>query len=207
MIGITGPHRSGKSTLAKAIADQYSFSFIDTSTSVVFKELGLDPSKTYDFTTRLMVQRAILDHLRKAYAVEVGENDTDVITDRTPIDMLAYTYAEVNGNNLSDKDTEALLEYTEECIELTNRRFSLIVALQPGIAYVPAPGKGASNPAYIEHLNALIMGCVADERIKVKTAYIPRAVLGIQERIDAVWKLYVRNYRNQAEETASIVTH
>lgn len=207
MIGVCGVHRTGKTTLAKEFAKQYSFTYLETNVSGVFAEMGLDPADSYDFSTRLMIQRRILKHLNQVYGEAQKEHDTDVITDRTPLDLLIYTYAEVNGNNLTEEQTSELLNYTQDCIELINRRFSLIIGVQPAIEVIQRVGAGSLNPAYMDHLNMLTMGLLGDERIEVKTAYIPIRTTNLQERIGALWNLYRRNFERQLDITSLSPLH
>lgn len=207
MIGIVGCHRVGKTTLARKFAEQYGFTFVETNVSGVFAEMGLDPKLTYDFTTRLSVQKRILKHLNTVYAQYQREHDTDIITDRTPLDLLIYTYAEVAGNNLTDAETEELIAYTEDCLETINRRFSFILALQPGLPVIETAGKGAVNPAYLEHLNTLTIGLVGDERVKVKTAYIPRHITDLDRRLNALWMSYRSHFDRQANISAESFLH
>lgn len=185
MIGIAGAHRTGKSTLAQEFADRYDCDFLETSVSSVFEEMGLDPAVTYDFATRLKVQRAILKHLDRVYGQ--AEDDLNTVTDRTPLDLLLYTYADVQNDNLTDEDAAALEQYTIDCIEVLNRRFNMVMIVQPGIKLVPAPGKASLNTAYIEHLNLLALGLMSDERIKIRVAYIPREMTDLDERCEAMF--------------------
>lgn len=211
MLGIAGVHRSGKSTLAKEFADQYDMNYLETDVSSVFEELGLDPAVTYDFATRLKVQRAILRHVDKLYGIAEREERNNTITDRTPLDLLMYTYAEVAGDNLSEADTAALAAYTEECFEVLNRRFGMIMVLQPGIPIVEAPGKASTNTGYMEHLNMICLGLMSDERVKVKSAFIPRSVTDLQRRVNATYHTFEKFARraendlmNEVERGVSI---
>ena len=93
MLGLSGSHRVGKTTLAKLYAEKHGFAFVQTSVSAIFKELGLDPAQTYDFATRLTVQEEILKRLDKTFAEHAGQA---AITDRTPLDFLAYTMGDAS---------------------------------------------------------------------------------------------------------------
>ena len=74
----------------------------------------------------------------------------------------------------------------EKCFEITNRRFSTVILVQPGISLVKAKGKAALNEAYIEHLNTLILGLTVDERLKVPHFYLPRRCLEMADRVSSV---------------------
>lgn len=178
-----GAHRTGKSTLAKLYAEKHGIPFIETPVSAIFKALGYDPAGTFNFSTRLTIQEAILDRLDRIYG-EVGP--TEAITDRTPVDMLGYTIAEAIGNTVQPADQERFAKYVERCIEVTNKRFSVLVLVQPGVPIVDAEGKAAPNAAYIEHLNSLMLGLSVDQRIKVAHFYISRYTTNLQERLAAL---------------------
>lgn len=182
-IALIGAHRTGKTSLARAYAEKRGVPFVETSVSAIWKELGLDPAVTYDFETRLMVQEKILERIDAIYGKWAG---LDFITDRSPLDMAAYTLAEAIGDRVPQGCQEQLAKYVNACFEVTNRRFGMVFLIQPGIALVKEEGKGAMNSGYIEHLNSLIFGLSVDERLTCQHFYMPRAVLDFDERIAAL---------------------
>jgi hypothetical protein len=181
-IGLCGPHRTGKSTLAKVYAEKQGVDFLATRSSAVFERLGLSPKEDYSFRTRLKIQEEILADAIALYSV----TGNDWITDRTPIDMLAYTLADVQRANIDDEDAERVKKYMEACIRATNMYFSTLILVQPGIEIVEDPTKAPGNMAYIEHLNALIMGLMVDERVRPAHFYVPRRMISIEERLNCV---------------------
>lgn len=183
MICLSGSHRVGKTTLAKAYALKFDIPFVETSASAVFKSMGLDPAVTYDFSTRLTVQEEILKVFEAIYAKYAAK---EAITDRSPLDLLGYTLAEAIGHTVLLEDQERLSRYTAKCFEVLNKRFSTVIVLQPGIPVVYEEGKAAINNGYIEHLNSLIIGLSVDERMKTAHFYIPRALTNLVDRIGAV---------------------
>ena len=98
-IGLCGAHRTGKTTLAIALSKKLKMPFVEIGTSKLFSDRNLDPAKPMDFRTRLHIQRVILNHAESIWF----EMDESFICDRTPIDLAAYTLAEVQGNTL-DKE-------------------------------------------------------------------------------------------------------
>lgn len=183
MFSVTGAHRTGKTTLAREFAKQNDFIFLETSVSAIFKELGYDPAATYDFATRLTIQEEVLKRLEALYR---AANDTDVITDRCPLDLLAYTTAEAFGDRVPEDCQERFKRYVDDCMRVMNRHFCGVIIVQPGIPIVEEEGKAALNLAYMEHLNTLIRGYMADERMKVSPFYVPRHALSLEERVRAV---------------------
>jgi nicotinamide riboside kinase len=182
-IGLTGPHRTGKTTLARAFAEKADLAFVETSTSAVFKELGFDPKADYDFTTRLYIQRKVLEDMNRKYC----EAKNLFITDRTPLDALAYLLADVQRTNVTDGAlVKELGQYQRDCFDVLNRHFAMIMVIQPGIPLVEEEGKAPANEPYIEHLNALIMGLAVSSKVRCKHFQMPRHVTDLDDRINAL---------------------
>ncbi len=198
-IALVGAHRTGKSTLARAYAQRRNVPFVETSVSAIWRELGLDPAATYDFETRLAVQEEILKRVDAQYGKFAG---LDFITDRSPLDMAAYTLADAIGDRVPDNCQERLARYINACFDVTNRRFGMVFLIQPGIALVGEPGKAAMNAGYIEHLNSLILGLSVDERLTCHHFYIPRAVLDFESRMQALVASVDRARSNVVEQYA-----
>jgi hypothetical protein len=180
-IGICGSHRTGKTTLAEAISNRIGIPFLKTSTSAVFKQHGLDPAQPLDFKTRLWIQQRVIEA-----AVEVWKQEV-FITDRTPLDFMAYTLAECQGDTVVD--FQALEDYLNQCFEVTQQYFTNIVLVQPAIPLVYEPGKAALNRAYIEHLNIIITGLCNDERISCPFIIIKRDIISLEARIQRVLRI------------------
>lgn len=182
MIGLVGAHRTGKTTLAKAYAEETEVPFVETSSSAVFERLGYSPKVDYDFGTRMIIQNAILDDAVAKYAKHTGM----FVTDRTPIDMLAYTMADVQRENLTLEQSEEFTKYFMRCFEETNKRFMCLMLVQPGIEIVDAPGKAPANPAYMEHLNTIMFGMLVGEFNSSSHFYLPRRTTDMTERVEAL---------------------
>ncbi len=177
-IGICGSHRTGKTTLAAAISKKTGLPFLKTSTSAVFQQHGLDPAQPLDFKTRLWIQQRVIEA-----AVEVWQQAA-FVTDRTPLDFMAYTLAECQGDTVVNY--QALEAYLNQCFAVTKQYFSKLVLVQPAIPLVSEPGKAALNRAYIEHLNILIKGLCNDERISCPTIIIERDIISLEARVQRV---------------------
>lgn len=183
MIGLCGAHRTGKTSLARLYAQKTGIKFVETSVSAIFRDLGYDASVTYDFDTRLTIQEEVLKRVDAIYAEHAG---TDFITDRTPIDMAAYLLADAIGDRVPPDCQVRVAQYVNNCFESTNKRFGLILLVQPGIPLVEEQGKAAMNVAYIEHLNSLMFGLTVDERLTSHNYYMPRHVLDLDRRFQAL---------------------
>ncbi|MCK5719172.1 MAG: AAA family ATPase [Thiomargarita sp.] len=173
-IGISGSHRTGKTTLAKVLAEKQNIPFIQTQTSKIFQQYGLNPSQTLDFDKRLWIQNKVLEQ-----SIPLWQNS--FITDRTPIDFMAYTLADIQGK--TEVNFIALQAYLDRCFDTNNQIFSQLIILQPAIPLIYEEGKAALNQAYIEHLNTIILGLCNDERLKCPSTVIKRHIISIEERI------------------------
>ncbi len=176
-IGLCGSHRTGKTTLAAEVALSLGIPFLRTSTSRVFAENGLKPSDKMDFSTRIWIQHKIIEEAEKIW----GRETVGFITDRTPIDMMAYTLGDIQGG--TEVDFVELEAYLDHCFHVTNILFSRLVILQPAIPLVHEKGKASLNKGYIEHLNLLILGLCHDERLQCPVRIIGRDVLSIEARV------------------------
>ncbi|TSP14017.1 AAA family ATPase [Cupriavidus campinensis] len=184
LIGLAGSHRTGKTTLAKAFAEKQGGAFLETSVSAIFRDLGYDPAAVFDFATRLHIQEEVLTRIEKLYAS--APFGSLVVCDRSPVDMAAYTTAEAVGDSVPASLQERYRAYIERCFEVTNRRFSAIVVVQPGIPVVHEAGKAVSNPAYMEHMNTLCLGLLNDERLKSAHFFVPRSIVSLDDRLEAL---------------------
>ena len=176
-LGLCGAHRTGKTTLAIAISSQLNIPFVRTTTSQVFAQLGLDPAEPMDFKTRLFVQNHVLDAAERIWQ----ESVSPFISDRTPIDMIAYTLGDIQGK--TEVDFDLLSQYIDRCFASTNQFFQNLAIIQPGIPLVYEEGKAALNAAYIEHINVLVIGLCSDSRLKTNVFCNARDVINLKTRI------------------------
>jgi len=183
MIGLVGSHRTGKTTTAKTFAEEYDFEFLQTNTSEVFKKHDIDPKKDYSFRDRLFIQMLILDN---AIAVYDSAKSHAVITDRTPVDMLAYTMADIQRENMNEELANIFFFYAEACIRATNKYFSMIALIQPGIPLKEDPDKAPANPAYMAHINTLCKGLMLDSEIMVPAMSLGEDLVDLDDRVMAI---------------------
>ncbi len=179
-LGLCGAHRTGKTTLAKELAKVLELPFVATDSGAVFKQYGLKADDNIDIATRILIQDAILDAGEQCWK-EAGEY---FITDRTPMDMLAYTLADIQGDTTCN--IHLLEQYSHRCFHLCEQYFTKLSIVQPGIPLVYEEGKAALNIAYIEHLNVLIQGLCADERMTKPVLYLSRNCVDLSLRVSAI---------------------
>ena len=103
---LCGAHRTGKTTLAKAFSNYSGMPFVQTGASHVFADMGLDPKVDYPLEVRLDIQKRILESFEKQCS---SVKTKHFITDRTPIDFMAYMMADIQRENVRgqlEKDIE-----------------------------------------------------------------------------------------------------
>lgn len=175
--GLCGAHRVGKTTLMKELSVKLDLPVIETSTFAVFKQRNLDPAIHYDFSTRMSVQQDILNHLVSCYATE-----TKFITDRTPLDALAYTIADIN--NSTSLDCQSFIQDYYEMSIAVLKQFDKLFLVQPAIPMVKEPGKASTLPIYMDHLNYIMLGILSTD--VVPYTVIPKDVTLLEDRVSFV---------------------
>jgi len=182
-IGLSGAHGSGKTTLAKAYAENTGIVFVPSEASSVIVGCGHNPALDYNFSDRLYLQKKILARAIISYEGTAGG---DFITDRTPLDFLAYLMSDVGRNNVIGEETSEFLDYQRQCYEVLNMYFNVVVVVQPGINLVERDDKGSNNIAYMEHFNTLVVGLSVSSELNIQNTFIPRTCLNIDTRVQAV---------------------
>lgn len=179
LIGISGAHRSGKTSLAKSFAEANS------------KEWTFHPHKTITFSKKNIVKELSLSERIDAQ-IEILENHKvfiddlkakggNVIVDRTPLDFIVYLLCEVGMT--SDLDhSSTIMRYIDDCLHYLNMNFNEIFMLNPLDIFVEEEGKPAKNIAYQTHFHFLMKGLFLDSRVNVKKRIIPYS--DMQKRIN-----------------------
>ena len=176
LVGITGSHRTGKTSLKELIIERlpYSYSEIDFSIGQVLSRVGIDSSRMdYDFDTRKGIQIHLFNTLeqelkRRASFVQLARMQHSVgIIDRTPIDLAAYaTIVKPEGQ----EETDWINQYITKCIGLTNDYLSHLVHCPVFAGFVSDPkSAGESSQSYIAEV---IMGILLNPALKVPVTYL-----------------------------------
>ena len=209
-VSLCGPHRTGKTTTARAFAQKYNLPFVQTGATEVFKALGLDPKAEYPIERRIAIQAAILQAFEEQW-LDACKRSTFFISDRSPLDLASYLIADVSRQTLEGQTVvaEAVNHYIARCIESANRFFSLILLVQPGIPLVEAAGKAPACPAYMEHLNLIQLGLLIDPKLSAETFIIPRPYITIEERVACIAGALASSQDNHARaiRRGQIVLH
>lgn len=160
MLGLSGSHRTGKTTLAKALG----MPVICTQTSAVFARHGLSARDNLSASQRDFIQWEILND-----AIKLWESaPKGFVSDRTPLDMIVY------ANASPDSD------YYRQCIGYTQQFFKTVIIIQPAIPIVDDPTKAITN---CDEFNKKIIAVGA----VVNAVVLPQNVLSVDKR--TVWVL------------------
>jgi hypothetical protein len=189
MFAMIGAHRTGKTTLAKALAERYEIPFCKTRSGEALRSLGVSPKEELGFSTRLKVQSYLLDVLERDYEAMIGE---PFVADRSPLDVAAYTTAEIGRTTLQDEQLRHSYEsHIARCFELTRRYVGFIVIVPPAIDPVDESDKAPAEIHYMEHLHALAVSFAvkAHSVFEIPVLPLPRPVVENNARVDFISKV------------------
>lgn len=181
-IGVSGGHRVGKTSLCKRLADELGIEFVQGSATPIFQKFGRMPADALPFAERLEIQFELLNDYERRLS-----GKSNFITDRNPIDYIAYTLAELN-NAVATEQVKLgelrLSEYISKCYEVSNTCLDMGLLVQPGIPLMNDDTKGVCSLMMIEKLNLLMASSVCDYRSMVPFFIIDREVIDMGGRID-----------------------
>lgn len=192
-IGLSGAHRTGKSSLAKLFSEKYEIPYVETQVSKIIKSLGFSSNVNYDMATRIDIQTEVLKETVKLWDIQT----TEFITDRTPIDMAGYMIANATQGDLTIEFDGKFQQYINECKEITNKFFGKIIVIPPAIPIVESDGKANTTKTYIEHIGCVISGFIqlnAQDMPNVSFDLMPNSVISYSERLAYV--NYKKCFRN-----------
>lgn len=184
MIGLSGAHRSGKTTLAKRVADTLGLTYCEVSVSKIARDLGVNAVGDLPIAERIAFQRRLLPLFIK----EIRKTARPCIVDRTPLDMIGYMLGEITMHNTSAEVGTEVYTYVEECLKATADNFDLVLVLRPLQAFVVDPKSPPMNPAYQWLIQYIIEGAISNMNTDhTTTALIHGSDLDV--RLDAVAEL------------------
>lgn len=180
------------------------YGFLECNVGDVCKREGIDPSQPMPFETRMALQNAILDHCEGLWA---AEKRLHFFTDRTPIDFLMYTTADLAGHIcLTDKEYDLYMDYRQRCFDATQRYFGALFVIQPGIP-IEDPGDkptAALDRSYIEHLNSLAIGLLAAPEMNTPYYIMQREVLDLDERVSQILRTLAYVLKRHSIQTETV---
>lgn len=126
---------------------------MDANVTAELKAAGFDQVAKLDGRARMECQMTRLDlHMRKMRAAP-----RPCITDRSPLDIGAYTLAEFAMHSDPELATMAA-GLVETCIELTGRHYDTVILVPPLPHYLVEDGKPPPNVGFQWHIHHLIAG-------------------------------------------------
>lgn len=165
--GLAGAHRTGKTTLAKQVAEDLGWSYHNGSVSAIMKEFGINAVGDIPLEQRIEAQEFLLDK----YIQNLHWAPRPLITDRTPLDMIGYMLGEVTMHNTDPVLAARVDAYVVKCLEMSMAHFDTIVVLRPLAFYTIDPTSPPPNPAYQSAIQFLIEGavCQVTDSVYVET--------------------------------------
>lgn len=126
--GLTGASCSSKTTLGIQLSQKLGIPFVPTKIMELASELKLpSPVSNLNLMERMNVQFRLMHRMK----IFLDNLTTPCIIDRTPIDLIAYMFAEINMHSLADKPAgidDCLVDFYHSCIELTTKHINCIVS-------------------------------------------------------------------------------
>lgn len=160
--GFCGAHRSGKTTLAKKVAEDLGFTFLETNTSKFLKEEhGINPVDAHTLKDRLHLQTLLLDNHER----QLNEWPRPLITDRTPLDMLTYSLSELTMNNCDEETGKLFNDYRERCIRVTKENYAAFIICDPLSTFKEDENKPKPNLGYQWGFQYLLRGAIFDPKL------------------------------------------
>lgn len=181
--GLTGAHRTGKSTLARMVSEKYNIPFIQTQVAGIIKKLGYSANIHYNISTRIKIQHAVLEETVELW----DKQQSTFITDRTPLDMVGYMIANATQDELTHEYDIEFQDYVSKCIFLSNQYFSNIIFVPPAIPVIEDEGKANITKTYINHIAYSILGCIELNKKhmpNVKFDILPEQVISLYDRVE-----------------------
>lgn len=179
--GISGAHKSGKTTLAKAVADKWGLKYIDVNLSSVNRAFGASPNEIIPFARRLEIQRNMVSHCINLFS----EAEENYISDRTFIDVAAYTLSYM-PHVVSDIESETVKLIVDQCYRAQVAFFDKTIIIGNSFDIAPHPdnsGKGAFSWSWNFQLQTLMRGLVLNANMKCPVSFIPDSHNTVSQRM------------------------
>lgn len=199
-LGISGSHRTGKSTIAKSLAEANKCPFVTSSASAIAADMGIRPDIGMTMEVRLEFQERVLATFVKDYEEQGGSGL--FMSDRTPLDLAAYTLTEWHPERSTPEIDARVLDYVRRCMDATGRYFFLVGVIQPGIPFEARDDKPAPNELYQELLNTTMIGLGADHAVKSHFYLMPREITDNGQRCNVMASVYAERLNGYVTKLA-----
>lgn len=184
-LGLAGSHRTGKSTILKALAEvNANIPTIWSATTNVAEQLGIKVGPNMKEGDRAVFQETVLS----AFIAQWGSVGGVFLTDRTPLDFAAYALADLKPDS-TENFKGWVRGYVERCLSVTTQMFSGVVVVQPGIPYVVDEGKPPPDLEYQEKVGAHVLS-LALQLPHGMADVIPRDCTGLTDRVTLIGSFF-----------------
>lgn len=200
--GLAGAHRTGKTTIARKLAELNKCPFITMSGGKLASDMGLKIGLDMAWSDRVRFQDTWLDLMLDGYQRE-GEGCL-FVTDRTPIDLAAYVITAWHPAVTTKDEEDWAMDYVQRCMIATNAWLFQIGILQPGIPWVDDAQKGEKNEFYREALNSVMIGLAWGDSIKAPVHIVDRETLDMDERIAELTQAYSSNLSDYSRANTDV---
>lgn len=200
LFGISGASGTGKTTLAKRVADDLGITYLPTSITECGKKHGFDPVAPMSIRSRLELQM----HLLNDHVEMVTKADRPLIVDRTPIDMVAYLMGEFDMHShmrATPEEIVAAEEYVDLCLETTAKLYDYIFILGQLDHYEIKESRPADNRAYQTHTQLIMQGCMS--RLYGRINYTIIRSQDLEDRHETLHDTIVRRMDDISRERAT----
>lgn len=160
-VGLCGAQGTGKTTLASALATQLGIPFIKTDVAQIIRDAGYHSCREGMSThERLDLQEVILNGLVASYP-----KSSAFICDRTPFDVMMYSLGWLPPF-ASSHESDRVMELMTQCAAETDRHFSLITQIHPGIVLsasdLERDDRGSLHAACVAREDAILTGLLCN---------------------------------------------
>lgn len=159
--GLSGASATGKTTLAKLVADALDITYLPSSITATAQKHGFNAVADLSLDKRMDLQDKLLqDHLEL-----VDAQKGMFITDRTPIDMAGYALAEFGMHSDKNASQEVLARadaYARDCIKAAVSRYDRVFLLSRLMTYEVSDKRPPKNSAYDRHCDLLMKGLLIE---------------------------------------------
>lgn len=197
--GISGAHKSGKTTLAKALAAKWNMTYVDVRLSDVNRAFGVSPNEIIPFARRLEVQQNIVAHCINLFS----DAEENYIADRTFLDVAAYTLSYM-PHVVSDIESETVKMIVDQCYRAQAAFFDKTVIVGNSFETAPEPenaGKAAFSWAWNFQLQTLIRGLVLNSGMKCPVSFISDTHSTVDQRIQKMEVIIGEAQRQTCQES------
>lgn len=191
MIGLCGAHRTGKSTLGKAVAKDLNVGLMEhNEAGKILASMNLSLDHVWSLEDRFEFQTRLLDAFEKSLQ-EVSEDGHTFVTDRTPLDIAAYLFCEVQkaGGVMTALDTK-FQDFLKRAYAITNKYYSMVVHVPVAIPYVVEKGKPLPIISYQKQHGFITTGMLMADEITIGAYFMSDKVLSISDRLQFIRECY-----------------